>query len=72
MDFSVTEREKYWRDRVVAFMDRHVYPNIETYEEQTAALAGPLADRPDPRGAEGEGEGGGAVEPVHAAAPRAR
>jgi acyl-CoA dehydrogenase len=39
MDFSVTEREKYWRDRVIAFMDRHVYPNIETYEEQTAALS---------------------------------
>ena len=36
MDFSVSERQKHWRDRVVAFMDAHVYPAVETYERQDA------------------------------------
>jgi acyl-CoA dehydrogenase len=34
MDFSVSERQKLWRDRVVAFMDTHVYPAVETYDRQ--------------------------------------
>ncbi len=34
MDFSITERERHWRDRIVAFMDRHVYPSVETYQAQ--------------------------------------
>ena len=34
MDFSVSERQKLWRDRVVAFMDAHVYPAVETYDRQ--------------------------------------
>src|ERR1700728_354275 len=34
MDFSISERQKLWRDRVMAFMDAHVYPAVETYERQ--------------------------------------
>jgi acyl-CoA dehydrogenase len=36
MDFSISDRQKHWRDRVVAFMDAHVYPAVETYEAQLA------------------------------------
>ncbi len=36
MDFSISEQQKHWRDRVVAFMDAHVYPAVETYEAQHA------------------------------------
>jgi alkylation response protein AidB-like acyl-CoA dehydrogenase len=34
MDFSMSERQRYWRDRVVAFMNAHVYPAIPTYDQQ--------------------------------------
>ncbi len=34
MDFSMSERQRYWRDRVMAFMDAHVYPAIPTYNQQ--------------------------------------
>jgi acyl-CoA dehydrogenase len=37
MDFSISDQQKHWRDRVVAFMDAHVYPAVETYEAQHAA-----------------------------------
>jgi len=36
VDFSPSERETQWRDRVRAFMDAHVYPAIPTYGRQTA------------------------------------
>ena len=36
MDFSISERQKHWRDRVIAFMDAHVYPAVETYDRQDA------------------------------------
>ena len=36
MDFSISDQQKHWRDRVVAFMDAHVYPAVETYEAQHA------------------------------------
>ena len=36
MDFTISDRQKQWRDRVVAFMDAHVYPAIQTYERQQA------------------------------------
>ena len=38
MDFSISERQKHWRDRVVAeFMDAHIYPAVFTqvYEQQS-------------------------------------
>jgi alkylation response protein AidB-like acyl-CoA dehydrogenase len=34
MDFTMSERQRYWRDRVIAFMDAHVYPAIPTYDAQ--------------------------------------
>jgi len=34
MDFSMSERQRYWRDRVIAFMGAHVYPSLETYAKQ--------------------------------------
>jgi len=30
----MSERQRYWRDRVVAFMARYVYPAIPVYDEQ--------------------------------------
>jgi len=37
MNFSISERQKHWRDRVAAFMDAHVYPAVATYEAQDEA-----------------------------------
>ena len=34
MNFSMSERQIYWRDRVMAFMNQHVYPAVPTYVEQ--------------------------------------
>lgn len=34
MDFSMSERQAHWRDRVIAFMNQHVYPAIPKYTEQ--------------------------------------
>ncbi|BAT57529.1 acryloyl-CoA reductase (NADH) [Variibacter gotjawalensis] len=34
MDFTISERQKHWRDRVIAFMDKHVYPAVDTYNQQ--------------------------------------
>ncbi|QCK85954.1 acyl-CoA dehydrogenase [Phreatobacter aquaticus] len=42
MDFSMSERQRYWRDRVVAFMNQHVYPAVPTFDAQTEAFG---ADR---------------------------
>jgi acyl-CoA dehydrogenase len=36
MNFSMSERQKHWRDRVIAFMDAHVYPAVATYDRQDA------------------------------------
>ena len=38
MDFDLSERQRHWRDRVRAFMDAHVYPNMGTYKDQMAAF----------------------------------
>ena len=37
MNFTMSERQKHWRDRVMAFMDAHVYPAVETYDRQEEA-----------------------------------
>ena len=42
MDFSLSERQRYWIDRVGGFMAEHVYPNLATYEAQVAGFG---ADR---------------------------
>ena len=34
MDFTLTERERYWRDRVRDFMQQHLYPRHAEYLEQ--------------------------------------
>ncbi|MCH7627101.1 MULTISPECIES: acyl-CoA dehydrogenase family protein [Novosphingobium] len=34
MDFTYTDRQQYWVDRVSRFMDEHVYPAIPIYEQQ--------------------------------------
>jgi acyl-CoA dehydrogenase len=38
MDFSISERQRYWRDRVISFMATHVYPAAEIYEAQLEAF----------------------------------
>ncbi len=37
MNFDYTPKMKEWIARVSAFMDKHVYPNVKTFEEQHAA-----------------------------------
>jgi acyl-CoA dehydrogenase len=34
MNFTMSERQMHWRDRVVAFMNQHVYPAVPTYHAQ--------------------------------------
>jgi alkylation response protein AidB-like acyl-CoA dehydrogenase len=36
MDFTLTERQSYWRDRVRDFMERHVRPRQQDYHDQQA------------------------------------
>jgi acyl-CoA dehydrogenase len=42
MDFSMSERQRHWRDRVVGFMHKYVYPAVETYHAQMESFG---ADR---------------------------
>lgn len=37
MDFQLTDRQSYFRDRVRAFMDDHVRPRVAEYNEQASA-----------------------------------
>ena len=37
MDFEYSAKTKDWIKRVSAFMDKHIYPNVETFEKQHAA-----------------------------------
>lgn len=34
MDFTLSGKQVHWRDRVVAFMNRHVYPAVPLYMQQ--------------------------------------
>lgn len=34
MNFTMSERQTYWREHVIAFMNTHVYPAVPTYHEQ--------------------------------------
>src|SRR5260370_12676989 len=36
MDFSMSDRQREWLDRVYSFMQKHVRPAEETYKEQDA------------------------------------
>ena len=48
MNFTMSEKQAYWRDRVIAFMNEHVYPAEATYDAQMEAfLFGPDAQMPE-------------------------
>lgn len=34
MDFTISDKQSHYRDRVAAFMTEHIYPNEERYEEE--------------------------------------
>ena len=36
MDFTMSERQNEWRNRVISFMDKHVRPAAPIYKEQDA------------------------------------
>ncbi len=38
MNFTMSERQIYWRERVVAFIDKYVYPAVPTYYAQMKAF----------------------------------
>ncbi|MGL6111371.1 MAG: acyl-CoA dehydrogenase, partial [Rubrivivax sp.] len=38
MNFTMSEKQLYWRGRVVDFMNEHVYPAVPTYEAQMVAF----------------------------------
>jgi acyl-CoA dehydrogenase len=38
MNFTMSEKQSYWRNRVVEFMNEHVYPAVPTYEAQMEAF----------------------------------
>ncbi len=38
MDFTVSERQREWRDRVAAFMAKHVHPAVPVFDQQMAGF----------------------------------
>ena len=70
VDFSLTEREAYYRDRVRDFIETRIRPRNERLQEPARRRRPLAADRGD-RGAEARGQRGRPVEPVHAAGPGA-
>ena len=38
MNFTMSEKQSYWRNRVVEFMNEHVYPAVPTYDAQMEAF----------------------------------
>jgi len=38
MNFTMSERQTHWRDRVAAFMNQHIYPAVPTYQAQMKAF----------------------------------
>jgi len=36
LDFSLSDKQRLWRGRVVDFMDRHVFPTVPVYDRQLA------------------------------------
>jgi acyl-CoA dehydrogenase len=58
MDFMMSDRQKHWRDRVMKFMDEHIYPNQATYHQEMAAFGAnrwqvvPLLERLKPKAQE--------------------
>ena len=70
MDFDLTERQAYFRDRVRDFIDEHVRPRQKDYYSEIAS-----GDRWQPieviEELKPEARAGRPVEPVHAARRRA-
>jgi acyl-CoA dehydrogenase len=58
MDFMMSDRQKHWRERVIKFMDEHIYPNQQTYHDEMAAFGAnrwqvvPLLERLKPKARE--------------------
>ena len=46
MDFEFSDRCKELRERLLAFMDEHIYPNESVYEEQLAESGNPHSHPP--------------------------
>lgn len=46
MDFSLSDRCKEYRERLLAFMESHIYPNESVYEEQLLAGGDPHGHPP--------------------------
>jgi len=46
MDFDFSDRCKELRERLLAFMDEHIYPNESVYEEQLAESGNPHGHPP--------------------------
>ena len=38
MNFTMSETQTHWRNRVMAFMDAHVYPAVPVYHAQMKAF----------------------------------
>jgi len=38
MNFTMSDKQVHWRDRVVAFMNEHIYPAVPVYEAQMKAF----------------------------------
>ena len=38
MNFTLSDKQVYWRDRVVAFMDAHIYPAVPVFNAQMLAF----------------------------------
>ena len=38
MNFTMSEKQAYWRSQVIEFMNEHVYPAEATYDAQIRAL----------------------------------
>lgn len=41
MNFTMSDKQVHWRDRVVAFMAEHIAPAVPVYRQQTAPGAVP-------------------------------
>ena len=39
MNFTMSDKQGHWRDRVVVFMAEHTAPAVPVYQQQTAPVA---------------------------------
>ena len=50
MNFTMSDKQVHWRDRVVAFMAEHIAPAVPVYRQQTAPGAVPGRSSAAPKG----------------------